>query len=565
MKKPLLVLILSILWVPASVFAENVTADSRISQVTVYSNDAFVTRAATVEVNPGDTRVVLPNLVAAFDPDSLRVRGRGTAAVKILGAQVERAFLKETPVARVKELEAQIEGIEDQNKKLENEKNVLKEEKSYLDSIRLFAGQKLPEDLVTRMPTAQDLESTLVFLGTRLKENFSRGLAIDLEIRENVKKLEVLRRELAELSGYGQKVKYSVVVDIEVAKAGRLDLEAAYKVGGASWESVYDARAQLDKARTELVTYAIVRQTTGEPWDDVDMTLSTAQVNAGGSMPEVNSWFIHPYQPPVPVNRGKMMYAAKAGSLEAKSPGDFDMMRASAAPPQLAMEPEMMIAETAYTQAESKGISVVYKLPRRVTIKPDGADHKVPVTAQDLVSNFEYSAYPKMVPVAYLKSRVTNAKDIQLLGGKVNVFFEGDFVGNSRIRNIAPGEEFDLYLGADDNVKVKRELLEKKSDNVLIGNIPSSTKKIAYKYKLTAENYKAQAGKLSLFEAIPVSQDERIKVKVTQISQEPQDKDWKDRKGVWRWELQLEPKAKKEIFYTVTVEFPRDMTVEGLE
>ena len=164
MKKPLLVLILSILWVPASVFAENVTADSRISQVTVYSNDAFVTRAATVEVNPGDTRVVLPNLVAAFDPDSLRVRGRGTAAVKILGAQVERAFLKETPVARVKELEAQIEGIEDQNKKLENEKNVLKEEKSYLDSIRLFAGQKLPEDLVTRMPTAQDLESTLVFL-----------------------------------------------------------------------------------------------------------------------------------------------------------------------------------------------------------------------------------------------------------------------------------------------------------------------------------------------------------------------------------------------------------------
>jgi len=222
-------------------------------------------------------------------------------------------------------------------------------------------------------------------------------------------------------------------------------------------------------------------------------------------------------------------------------------------------------AENLYAQASQKGISVVYKLTRKVTIRPDGSDQKVPVAAQVLLSNFEYSAYPKVVPLAYLTSRVTNAKDLQLLSGSVNIFLDGDFVGNSYVQNIAPGEEFDLYLGADESVKVKRELLEKKSDDVLIANIPSPNRKMTYKYKLTAENYKTQAGKLNLFETVPVSQDERIKVKVSQVSQDPQDKDWKDRKGVWRWQLQLAAGGKAEIFYTVVVEFPRDMTVEGLE
>jgi hypothetical protein len=63
---------------------------------------------------------------------------------------------------------------------------------------------------------------------------------------------------------------------------------------------------------------------------------------------------------------------------------------------------------------------------------------------------------------------------------------------------------------------------------------------------------------------MPVSQDERIKVKISQVSQEPNQKDWKDRKGIWLWELELEPKAKQEIFYTFTVEHPREILIEGL-
>jgi hypothetical protein len=69
---------------------------------------------------------------------------------------------------------------------------------------------------------------------------------------------------------------------------------------------------------------------------------------------------------------------------------------------------------------------------------------------------------------------------------------------------------------------------------------------------------------LILFEAVPVSENDRIKVRVEQVSVEPKEKDWKDRKGIWRWELDLEPKARQEILYSYAVEHPRDMQVEGL-
>ena len=153
---------------------------------------------------------------------------------------------------------------------------------------------------------------------------------------------------------------------------------------------------------------------------------------------------------------------------------------------------------------------------------------------------------------------------MQLLPGRVNIFLDGDFVGASRIENVGPGEEFDLYLGVDENVKVKRERIERKVDDTLIAGIPARTKRTEIKYKLTAENYKTKKIKVKLFEAMPVSENDQIKVKIDSPSVEPTQKDWKDRKGVWMWELELKPKGKREIYYSFTVEHPRQMVLEGL-
>jgi len=535
------------------IFASEILADSRIQGVTIYPDSALISRAANLKLSPGDQKIIFSDIIPDVDENSLRVSTTTPENVKILGAQVKKEFLKEEVAGRVRQIKDEIQKLEDEVDKLENNKKILSDEKEFLDSIRLYSNGQIPKDLVTKMPAVKDLDDTFKFLDTKLKDNYAQIIDTELQIRETQKKTDVLKRELSEVSGPQKKLKRSIIVDLEVLKPGTFDLVVSYLVRGSYWQPIYDARANFEESKVELVSYGIIKQTTGEDWQDVEISLSTAKPAIGGRMPYISPWFLRPYQPRV------MRDEAAFGGL---------MLKSKVAYQPAALEKESLEeakeAESPISQVEEKGIAVVYKLTKKATVKSDGSEHKLSISSQVLNAKFEYSTYPRAVLNAYLGSRVTNAPNLQLLAGRVNIFLDGDFVGTSNIDNIGPGEEFDLYLGVDENVKVKKELVEKKVDETLVAGIPSMTRRTMFKYKLTIENYKSKKVNVKLFEAMPVSEDDRIKVKIDKVSLEPKQKDWKDRKGIWLWEIELEPRAKKEIFYNFIVDHPREMQIEGL-
>ena len=539
-----------ILFISVNIYATEIEVKSEISEICVYTDSALVNRVAHLELETGTYKAIFTEIIPEVDENSLRVSTEGMAVIRLFGAQVKREYLEEVPSERIQQLKEEIQRLEDEITRIQNLETILMEKKKFLDSITLFSNEQIPQDLITSMPQISDLENILIFLDTELKDIYTQTLDCELEMRDLNNKLETLKRELSQVSGVQSKLKRSIIVELEVLKEGATDLKVSYLVGGASWNPIYDARANFEKSEVELVSYGVITQVTGEDWLEVDCSLSTAKPRIGGSMPYVASWFLRPYQPEVMRDKVSAPLAAtyqteafkeEAGALE--EPAESEMK---------------------YATAEEKGIAVIYKLPSKVSVKSDKSEHKFPISSQILPAEFEYSSYPRVSPFAYLGSRVTNSKGLQLLAGRVNIFLEGNFVGFSGINNIAPSEEFDLYLGIDENVKVKRELLEKKVDETLIAGIPSRTKKTTFKYKLIVENYKSKKIKVKLFEAIPVSEDDRIKIKIDEISLEPGVEDWEDRKGIWLWELELEPQQKQEIFYTFTVEHPRDMQVEGL-
>ena len=539
-----------ILFVGVNSYAAEIEVKSEISEISVYTDSALINRVTHLELDKGTYTAIFSNIIPEVDENSLRVSAEGTAIIKLFGAQVKREYLEEVPSERIQQLKEEIQRLEDEITRRQNLESILMEKKKFLNSITLFSNTQIPQDLITSMPQISDLENILSFLDTELKDIYAQALDCELEIRDLNNKLETLERELSQVSGVQSKLKRSIMVELEVLKEGTADLKVSYLVGGASWNPIYDARANFEKSEVELVSYGVIKQVTGEDWLEVDCTLSTAKPRIGGNMPYIASWFLRPYQPevmrdkvsavPAPVYQTEA-FKKEAGALEERAESEME-----------------------YATAEEKGIAIIYNLPSKVSVKSDKSEHKFPVSSQILSAKFEYSSYPRVSPFAYLGSRVTNSKGLQLLAGRVNIFLEGDFVGFSSIGNIAPSEEFELYLGIDENVKVKRELLEKKVDETLIAGIPSRTKKTTFKYKFTIENYKPKKIKVKLFEAIPVSEDDRIKIKIDEISLEPSLKDWEDRKGIWLWELELESQQKQEIFYAFTVDHPRDMLVEGL-
>jgi uncharacterized protein (TIGR02231 family) len=330
-------------------------------------------------------------------------------------------------------------------------------------------------------------------------------------------------------------------------------------LNAVGWYPVYDARVEFDKVKVNLSAFAVVRQTTGEDWQDVQLTLSTSMPSVGGRMPELNQWYLRPRQVQS-IMRADGGRRSKSANLEVVSDALMDSDKSAS---MMAAAPQA--AETAYAKADASGVSLTYKAARPVTVKSDGSEVRVPLNVQTLDASLQYAATPKLSTYAYLRSLVTNSPEEQLMAGRVNVFLDGTYVGNSDIiKTIPPGAPFDLYLGVDEGVGVKRELIEQKSDDTLIGNIPSPTKKITYTYKITVESFKSKAVTVKVFDQIPVAQDDKIRVVKVMPSLKPDTEMYQDREGVYLWTLQVQPKEKKELTLSYVVEYPREMNIEGL-
>ena len=459
------------------VSADPIKGTSRVETVTVFADSALVTRSVDVELNPGMNQVEL-EIIPEIDENALTVSGHGTAEAKIHGAFIKREYIKESSDERRQNLLDQIEKKGDEIN-LETEKiETLDAQKEFIKSVQMYSNQQLPKELATKMPTVPELEGLVSFVGVQNTALQEKKQPIELHIRELNKEKEVLARQLSQLIQPLAASKHLIVVNVECLKKGALTINVSYYVRGVFWYPVYNARADLDKDNVELSSFGIVKQTTGEDWPDVDLILSTAKPSISGQLPYVAPWVLRPYQ--AYAEKGKVSSSRAMGAMAPTA--QYEPYYLSSEFKEISTQND---ATVAMSTVDFKGVSVIYKLPGKVTVKSDGTEHKLPVSSQVLNARFSYSAYPRLSPYAYLGTRVKNAEDLQLLGGKVYVFLEGDYVGQSNITNIGPGEEFDLFLGIDENVKIERKEIQKKVDDVLIAGIPSPNRQIDFKYKIT--------------------------------------------------------------------------------
>ena len=296
-------------------FAEVITPESTITRVSVYPGSARITRQAQVNLSEGEHTIVFDNIIPMIDQNSLSISGQGNAQVKLYGASFKTTQLAVVADERVKDLDAQIEILADQISLQNMKMTIVNQQKEFINSVKLTANQQIPEDIMTKMPTAQDLSGIFDFIGNGLQGLNDKQEAIRLEIRRLSKEKDVLEREMSQLrGGNAQKAKRSIEVELSCQAAGAFTLETSYMVMGPGWRPVYDARAGFNPSQVEMVQYAMVQQNTGEDWSNVDVTLSTVQPLLGGRMPYVDSWIVRPAE--TRRSEGGMLGRALKGSLQ---------------------------------------------------------------------------------------------------------------------------------------------------------------------------------------------------------------------------------------------------------
>jgi uncharacterized protein (TIGR02231 family) len=545
-------LLLALLLVPAIAFGADVRrlpASPRITSVTVYPDRAMTTRSTALSLKPGSYLISFNNLPTLIQDDSVRVEGKGSAAVTIVGLEVKRVFLEQSGEKRVRELDEEIRGLERQAGVLDAREAGLASQKAFLDSIRVAWGERISKELAIGRPTSAELQDASAFVGSGVTRAEEQSRDLDTEKGLIKDRIDALRRQRDESTGSRRKEAKTVEVGLEVSREGTLNLDLSAVTAQAGWEPSYDVRLAVDGKSAGLTFRALVRQQTGEEWKDVDLILSTARPSAGGAPPELYPWRISLYHP-MPI--ATPLYGAaprKANKAARAMDGAMEVGM-------IESKQEAVPAEYLSAEASSEQTSISFHIPRTVDIPSDNSQHGSVVAMEQLPVSLEFLAIPKLSPFVFLRSEIFNRANYPLLPGRVNIFTGSTYTGSSQLRKVATGEKFDLFFGTDDQVTVKREELKQHKEASLFG-----ANRMSYRYRIEVRNYRGETQIVTVRDQLPLAGDAEIKVSLDEPSIKP---DEVKADGQLTWKMPLKAGEKRELTFGIVVEYPKDREITGL-
>ena len=533
----------------------DIKVEVKPTAVTVFPDRARVTCVGECELTAGSHKLLIPRLPLTLEPDSLRVSGKGTTSVQIVSADVKREFFEEAPQKDVRELEAEIESLSDQLRGLDDQKAGWEAHGLYLDGLRK-STRAFASGLARGTSQIEDQLKFVAFLQEQDAEIRTAVSQLDKEARQLKKQIEKLKQELGQ---YGAKRRgkqmYQAVIDIQASGEGNFTPEITYVVNQASWKPLYDVRlTTVDVSIPEIVvtTLAEISQRTGQSWEEVNLSVSTARPALNQRLPELKPWPIDQYRRPDiprPMPMAAQAVMSKRSAARAKAAPEPEMVAEA--------EPVFEEAEDVVAQVEDSGTAVRFVVSGRSDIPSDGSPHKTVLANHRLEPRMDYVAVPKHTDAVYRRATTKNSSDAPWLIGQANLFVDDEFIGKTKIEYTAKGGELELLLGVEDRITIKRELARRDVDKRML----SDQRRIRFGYEIELENLLETAVSLEVQDHIPVSRHEQIKVKMQKT--EPEPKEVSDMNLI-EWFIPLSAKQKVTISYEFTVEHPRSLQVTGL-
>jgi len=287
---------------------------STIEAVTVYRRGALVRRGAELPApNEGATgawEVKLEGLPLCLDDGSVRAR------VEALSDSGDGAT-SELPEARDLRVSLDVvapdgglpaadddalELVRKQERQLGQRLQVIEEQTDQLERLTL---EPRPASRKGERPPPSPTAARLALVA--LRERRERDL---WDERHALKReLQQVRRRRTELDDRDRRgstarqprkdeLRKAVLVRLEGGGTAPARLAIEYLVPGARWAPAYSVRLGTDTKEVQLAMRALVAQRSGEDWEGVALTLSTAEPQAWTELPKLTSLRIGKQQPP---------------------------------------------------------------------------------------------------------------------------------------------------------------------------------------------------------------------------------------------------------------------------
>jgi uncharacterized protein (TIGR02231 family) len=533
--------------------------DAPITGVTVFRDGARVMRAGTTEVPAGLGRVEIGALPAAADPASVRVAVR-RAGVALLEVEVSRRFRTDPIREDTTRLRADVERLRDLVRELEDENTAQTAGLAFLGHLSEAAAASLARAVGAGRAEYGELSRMAGHLTDGTEGALARRREIAARTRIARRELDAAEQRLASAEQHrSRSVEYShVSAVVESDAPGTVMVELSYHVSGASWKPLYDLT--LHGERLTVSYLAEVTQRTGEDWPQTSLVLSTARQGQHQGLPELRPWYIgRVMPPPAPYPAapgGPHMYARTMAPGPGEITGEIPVVQPAASMAFGAAAPQAVDLTAEVGQGGEAGAGITYTVARPVEVPADGDPHKTTIATFEADAALDYLTVPVLAAEAYLRATVANGS-LLLLPGTARVFHGSEFVGTTALETVAAGEEFEVQLGVDDQIRVERKLRRRSTSKALVGG----TRTVDIAYEITVDNHRDGKAKVSVHDHIPLSRDGDIKVRSREASPAPAGI---DDLGEITWDLTLERGKPATIKHRFTVEHPANVQVSGL-
>lgn len=507
------------------IHAEQKELNSAIQKVTVYNDRAAVLRHAEIELPAGKHELTFKKLPANIDTNSIQVNAVANVPATILEVASHKKHIIAPTNERLKEIAEQQHTIQEQLSRIEDQITIINNQSQFIMQAQKTA---VAANTKAKRPVMNETQEVMQFSKQALTTLFLEKTDLDTQIKQLNKQLEQLTHESNSLKRQRNLQANDVTLTVDLEQAGKVAIDLTYITFGARWQPIYDAKVSTKSRNISLNYLALVNQQTGEDWNNIKLTLSTARPSLGANIPKLGDWKISEYNPNL------------VGSLRQRnSSGAFK--------------------QTGFQTAavDNSSTNAAFTMQEAISLNSGNAEQKVMITNIELPSKLQYQTTPRIRQLAYLQASTVNNSNYPLLAGKLNIFMDGRFIATSTLKTTMPNEPFKLDLGGDESIAVTYKKLKNYTEKTGLIN---SNQRITYESLITIQNNKATTEMLTIYDQIPVSQNEKITVTL----RAPNKGATKDKEGKLMWNLSLTPNEKIEIPVTFSVEYPINTKVVGL-
>ena len=547
-------------------WADDIHATTAVSAATVFADRALVSRSGTVKLPAGAHTIIVENMPADFDETSLRVEGEGRSEVKIGAVEVKHIYLTELAEQKEREHGKALQAKKDEKALVEAEVQALAIKADFIKRLaENGANNQHPNTDTAKLDfTPERWQQAWNLLQSGMDETAKAQAAKQMTLRKIDEEISKLEREVGGIIT-GIRERREVVVRVEAKDATDFNLIIKYQTPNVSWASLYDARLDTGKGDLLLEQYGQVAQTTGEDWQNVAITLSTARPELGTEMPEISPWYVN-IQPTQVYAVGAYSATPLPNGISTETRKEDDPLVEFRAEMQKAaqqgrqpvlVQPTRREAVKTTAQAVTTDYSAEFKVPGKVELKSIATPAKFFVGKSALKAALHVEVTPRLGTQAYLFAKVQNTEKFPIIPGGVAKYRDGAFMGNAGMSLLRPGETLALSFGIDDRVKVDYQKTSQSQDNPTLYFVGDITVERAYQSKI--RNLHDKPMTITLFDQFPVSADADIKTALLEDKTSPGfTPDPDKRQGVIQWQTEYKPQEEKVFALTFQVKYPKN-------